>query len=161
VVQPEQTVAITLYNRQRKLAFSLSRLRRFAVFALRECLGRVYGPGKGRAVLGQLPEVDVSFVSDSTIARMHRRFMGIPGATDVITFDHGELIIGAETAQANAKFYGRSLEQELALYIVHGLLHLNGYLDKEPADAARMHEEQEQVLAVCLAEVAREEADSA
>ena len=99
--------------------------------------------------------MEVTFVSDATIARVHQEFMNIPGATDVITFDHGEIVISTETARVNAPQYGRTLEEELALYLVHGLLHLNGYKDKEPQDAACMHALQEEVLEKCLARVRR------
>ena len=100
----------------------------------------------------------MTFVSDAAIARVHRDFMNIPGATDVITFAHGEIVISTETAQLNAAQYGRPLGEELARYLVHGLLHLNGYEDKKPADAARMlarlsgrnHRVQERILSDCL-----------
>ena len=92
----------------------------------------------------------MTFVSDAAIARVHRDFMNIPGATDVITFAHGEIVISTETAQLNAAQYGRPLGEELARYLVHGLLHLNGYEDKKPADAARMHRMQERILSDCL-----------
>ena len=138
---------ITLHNRQRKVRVALPWLRQFAPVALAECLRH---PAHGETPLPRLGEVEVTLVSDATIARVHRDFMDIPGATDVITFDHGEIVIGAETAQVNAAQYGRALDEEIALYIVHGLLHLNGYEDKEAAAAARMHRLQEQILADCL-----------
>jgi len=138
---------ISLHNRQRKVCVPLPWLRHFAPVALAECLRH---PAHGAAPLPLLPEVEVTLVSDATIARVHRDFMEIPGATDVITFDHGEIVISTETAQANATEYGRPLDEELARYIVHGLLHLNGYEDKEPAAAARMHRVQERILADCL-----------
>jgi len=141
---------ITLHNRQRKIRIALPWLRRFAPAALGECLRH---PVHGNTPLPRLPEVEVTLVSDATIARVHRDFMDIPGATDVITFDHGEIVISAETAQANAVRYGRTLDEELALYVVHGLLHLNGYEDKQPADAAQMHRLQERILADCLEKV--------
>lgn len=138
---------ISLHNRQRKVRVNLPWLRRFAVTALGECLRH---PAHGETPLPRLREVEVTLVSDATIARVHRDFMDIPGATDVITFDHGEIVISTDTARTNAVQYGRTLQEELALYIVHGLLHLNGYEDKEPADAARMHRLQEGILADCL-----------
>lgn len=141
---------ITLYNRQRKVRFALPWMRRLAVEALTASLPHRARPD---APLAHLPEVEVTFVSDAAIARVHRDFMGIPGATDVITFDHGEVIISTETARTNAALYGRPLDEELARYIVHGLLHLNGYEDKEPADFARMQQQQEQILAHCLHKV--------
>ena len=78
---------IFLYNRQRKLRFALEWLRHFAPLALDSCLAEP--PGPGPAPLTELEEIEVSFVSDVTIAQVHQRFMNIPGATDVITFDHG------------------------------------------------------------------------
>lgn len=138
---------ISLHNRQRKLRFSFGWLRRLAPEACARCL-RV--PARAGAPLASLGEVEVTFVSDAAIARVHRDFMNIPGATDVITFDHGEIVISTETARENAALYGRTLDQELALYIVHGFLHLSGYEDKEPEDFARMRELQERILAECL-----------
>ena len=144
------TMEISVHNRQRKVRVALPWLRRFALLALAECLRH---PAHAKTPLPRLGEVEATLVSDATIARVHRDFMDIPGATDVITFDHGEIVISAETAQANAARYGRSLDEELALYIVHGLLHLNGYEDKKPADAARMRRLQERILAECLEKV--------
>jgi len=143
---------ISLYNRQRTVRFSMTRLERFAPLALESCL-REPAPGAnaGAAPLPHLPAVEVTFLSDAAIARIHRQFMNIPGPTDVITFDHGEIVIGVGAAQANAGLYGKPLEEELALYIVHGLLHLNGFDDKEAAAAKLMRHTQERILAHCLA----------
>ena len=138
---------ISLYNRQRKVPIPLAWLGQLAELALSECLPHRESPS---APLPELQEVEVSFVSDATIAKVHRDFMNIPGATDVITFDHGEIVISTETARANAIEFGRTLDEELALYVIHGLLHLNGFEDKEPAKAARMHRLQEEILAKCL-----------
>ena len=147
---------ITLYNRQRKVSFLLKELRRFAPMALEKALAHP-ALANSAAPLPELEEVEVTFVSDARIDQVHRQFMAIPGATDVITFAHGEIVISAETAQANAKLYGRTLEEELALYIVHGLLHLNGWEDNTPKDAAGMHRVQEKILAECLQRLRTEE----
>lgn len=115
--------------------------------ALAECLKH---PAADGAVLEKLENVDVVTVSDAVIADIHQRFMNIGGPTDVITFDHGEILISADTARSNALLFKKSLHQEIALYIIHGLLHLNGYKDKFPADARIMHTLQERILATCL-----------
>jgi len=143
-------VKILLASRQRKLACDMRWLRRLAPLALRHCLAA--RPLKA-AVLSQLPEVAVTLVSDTAIARMHLDFMGLPGPTDVITFHHGEIVISVETAAVNAARYRRSLDEEVALYLIHGLLHLHGYLDKKPADAALMQKTQATILRRCLAEL--------
>jgi probable rRNA maturation factor len=85
-------------------------------------------------------------VSDRRIAELHRRFLNEPDPTDVITFQHGEIVISAETAQRQARAFRTSLEHELCLYIAHGLLHLRGYDDKTPAGAAEMKRLQESVV---------------
>ena len=138
---------ISLHNRQRKVAIPFAWLQRFAPVALKECARH---PRYEGAPLSTLEDVEVTFVSDATIARVHRDFMEIPGATDVITFEHGEIVISTETARENANLYGRPLEEELARYLVHGLLHLNGFEDKTESDASEMHRLQEKILADCL-----------
>jgi len=142
-------VEISLHNRQRKVPVPLVWLRDIAPSFAQEALKH---PAWQGAPLSQLGEVEVTFISDAKIAEVHQEFMDIPGATDVITFDHGEIVISAETAKANAAVFGRTLDEELARYIVHGLLHLNGHEDKEAGEAARMHEIQEEILAKCIAQ---------
>jgi len=77
---------------------------------------------------------------------LHRKFLGQSGATDVLTFQHGEIFISVDTARRYARAFGNSLLRELKLYIVHGLLHLHGFDDRTPADAKRMKNTQEKIL---------------
>lgn len=102
--------------------------------------------GPGEAVLGSLAEVEVTFISDAAIGRVHAEFMGDPAATDVITFRHGEVLISAETAAREAGSRGEPLGRELVRYLVHGLLHLNGHEDAQAEDAAAMWAVQEAVV---------------
>lgn len=81
------------------------------------------------------------------MAAIHRDFLDIPGPTDVITFPYGEIFICAPVAAARSSEFAHSTTTELALYAVHGLLHLAGLDDIEPADAARMAREQSRILA--------------
>jgi probable rRNA maturation factor len=100
--------------------------------------------------LRALDEVEVAVVSDAVIARVHRDFMDIPGVTDVITFDHGEIVVSAQTAARCAVEHGHSVDAELALYIVHGLLHLNGYDDMTPEARKVMHAVQNRIWRALL-----------
>ncbi|MCW1924115.1 rRNA maturation RNase YbeY [Luteolibacter arcticus] len=96
-----------------------------------------------------LPEhecVEVALVDDETSARVHEQFMGIEGETDVITFHHGEIVIGVEVAFRQAAENGEPPLRELFRYIVHGLLHLAGHEDEEPADRQRMEAAQEPLV---------------
>ncbi len=138
---------IVVGNRQKKVKFDLPWLKRLARLALAECLKN---PAHEKTVLPRLPGVEVTVISDADIADVHERFMQIAGPTDVITFDHGEILISAETACRNAARYGKSPVEELALYLIHGLLHLNGFADKHPADAAKMRSVQTRILKHCL-----------
>jgi probable rRNA maturation factor len=133
---------ISVMNKQRKVRFDLAWLRRAADAALAEC---VLYSGDEKFSLKKLPLVDVAIVSDATIARVHVEFMAIPGATDVITFDHGEIVVSAETALACAKEHRHSVEHELALYIIHGLLHLNGFDDTNASAKKKMFRVQDRV----------------
>jgi probable rRNA maturation factor len=101
----------------------------------------------GAAALVALECVEVALVDDSESDRVHREFMGIDGATDVITFEHGEIVIGAEVAQRQAVEYGEPELRELLRYLVHGLLHLAGHKDEEEDDRARMEAAQEELVA--------------
>jgi probable rRNA maturation factor len=117
-------------------------LRDFAETVLPVCLRE---SDDGGFALGKLEEVAIAIVSDRAIAGLHVQFMNIAGATDVITFEGGDIAISAETARRAAAEFGHGVEEELALYIVHGLLHLNGFDDTTPRAAARMRKVQERI----------------
>jgi probable rRNA maturation factor len=135
-------VQIDLINRQRRVPLDAARLRTLADRSLTECARQ---SGDGRFALKRLALTEVAIVSDAVIARVHRQFMDVPGATDVITFDHGEIVVSADTAQRCAAEHGHGVTEELALYVIHGLLHLNGYDDIAPRDRARMHRVQDRI----------------
>ncbi len=132
---------IFVHNRQRKLPLDRASLEEFARWALPLCACQ---RGSG---LTNLEQVDVLLISDRRIALLHRRFMQIPGPTDVITFQHGEIFISVETARRQAQAHRTSLVRELQLYLLHGLLHLRGFDDRSPAARARMQTVQEQIMA--------------
>jgi len=126
-------------------------LRRFAAVALEECASV---SGDGRFALKSLEEVNVAIVSDRRMAALHVEFMSIEGPTDVLTFDHGDIVISAETARAYAAQYGQPVDHEVALYIVHGLLHLNGFDDTAPVQRRQMHRAQARVMRTCFRRLA-------
>jgi probable rRNA maturation factor len=89
----------------------------------------------------------VALVDDETSDRVHREFMDIEGPTDVITFHHGEIVIGAAVAERQAAAYDEPLAREILRYLVHGLLHLAGHEDAEPAAREAMEAVQEEIVA--------------
>jgi probable rRNA maturation factor len=136
-------MSISIINRQRAVLLNLKSLQEFAARALIECL-KIQKRKLG--ALADLPEVSVVLVSDKRIAEIHREFMNDPTPTDVITFDHGEIVISAQTAKRQARQFGTSLADELRLYLVHGLLHLSGFDDKTARGAAEMKRVQEKLV---------------
>jgi probable rRNA maturation factor len=131
---------LTLLNRQRGERVDLRWLKRFSADALQRCLGHSADGGDS---LRGFEEIVVTLVSDRRIAQIHGDFMGIPTATDVITFQHGEIVVSAETARRSAVEFGHGFLEELGLYVVHGFLHLNGYTDGEREERERMHQVQD------------------
>lgn len=97
--------------------------------------------------LSLLATLEIAIVDDATSDQVHRDFMEIEGPTDVITFHHGEIVIGAEVAERQAAEYGEPLAREILRYIVHGLLHLAGHEDSDPEERATMEAAQETIVA--------------
>ena len=97
--------------------------------------------------LSLLATLEVALVDDETSARVHMDFMEIPGPTDVITFHHGEIVIGAEVALRQAEEYGEPFGREILRYFVHGLLHLAGHEDHEDSEREAMEKAQEEIVA--------------
>ncbi|MBU6170412.1 MAG: rRNA maturation RNase YbeY [Verrucomicrobia bacterium] len=96
--------------------------------------------------LSHLATLEVALVDDATSDQVHRDFMKIEGPTDVITFHHGEIVIGAEVARRQAAEYGEPLAREIFRYLVHGLLHLAGHEDAEADERERMENAQEKIV---------------
>lgn len=122
----------------------LTALEDVANHAAELALANATGPDTPLSLLGTL---EVALVDDETSDRVHRDFMDIEGPTDVITFHHGEIVIGAEVAARQAAEFGEPLPRELLRYLVHGLLHLAGHEDADPADRAAMESAQEAIVA--------------
>ena len=103
------------------------------------------------------PDADVSlaFVDNPTIHTLNKRYLGHDEPTDVLSFPlsephakklAGELVIGAEVARAQAAERGHDVQAELALYVIHGLLHLCGHDDHDADDAQQMRQRERHYL---------------
>lgn len=142
--------ALSLHNRQRRHKLSLKWLRLVGDHAMPACRAAAKSTS---APLTTLSLVEVSIVSDREIARVHGEFLDDPTPTDVITFQHGEILISADTAMRQGSEYGQSFEHEVALYLIHGLLHLAGWEDEDEGEAAEMARLQEAILQAALASI--------
>jgi probable rRNA maturation factor len=127
-------ISVTVVDRQRGVRVGAAWLEG----VVRRALAR---QGIGRAT------ICVLLVDDRRMATLHRQWLGLPGPTDVITFDlggglpdaiEGDIAVSVETARRVAREVGWSARHEAAYYVVHGLLHLAGYDDHEPTDRRAM-----------------------
>ena len=134
---------LRLYNHQRACRPDLGWLARQANAALPRCVEAARSPS---APILSLEEIEASIVSDERIAAVHGEFLDDPAPTDVITFDHGEILVSADTALKNGQDHGQTLDQELLRCIVHGLLHLGGWEDATPDGQREMLALQERIL---------------
>lgn len=114
---------------------------------LREMLPALLAQPKGvDHVLSMLAEIELSLLDDEAIAAVHGEFLDDPTPTDVITFHHGEILVSYDTAQRYASESGLCREEELFRYLVHGLVHLHGYLDALPEQRAGLFAVQEPLV---------------
>lgn len=101
----------------------------------------------------------VLLVDDAESARLHQEHFDDPDTTDVMTFPDGsadpetgrthlgDLAVCVDVAERAARERGRSTNDELILYVLHGVLHLLGYDDIDADDQAAMWAEQCRLLA--------------
>jgi probable rRNA maturation factor len=99
--------------------------------------------------------ISIAVVDDEAIHQINKAHLGHDWPTDVITFPlsepedatlSGELVVSAETACTTARERSLNPADELALYVVHGLLHLCGYDDHSDAAAAVMRQREREIL---------------
>jgi probable rRNA maturation factor len=99
--------------------------------------------------------ITVLIADDRRIAALHDHWLGIPGPTDVLTFDlagadggglAGDIVVSAETARRVARELGWQPRHELAYYVIHGLLHLAGENDGTPGERRRMRRRERAVM---------------
>jgi probable rRNA maturation factor len=115
-------------------------------------------------------EVSLVFTDSETVQQLNRDYRGVDEPTDVLAFYMlpqkeadssfalppdgvtrlGEVIISYPQAVEQAKKQGHSPERELALLIIHGVLHLLGYDHEEPGEEAKMREKEKELLEQCL-----------
>lgn len=100
-------------------------------------------------------EISLAFVDNPTIHRLNKRYLDHDEPTDVLSFPlsepnakklSGELVLGVEVAKAEAEERGHDVQAELALYVIHGLLHLCGLDDKTEKAAQEMRERERHYL---------------
>ena len=118
--------SVVMVDRQRKHAVRKREIRRV-----------LEGAARSLKVNGELALV---FAGDTLLRRLNRDYRFKDKPTDVLSFPSpdrnealGDVVISVETARRNAGVLGRSLDRELEILALHGLLHVLGY-DHETDD---------------------------
>ena len=103
-------------------------------------------------------ELGIMFVGDQRMRGLNRRYRGKDRTTDVLAFpmrgvphssSHllGDVVIAVPTAARQAKQGHRSLDEELTVLLVHGILHLCGYdHERSEIEARRMYRRERMIL---------------
>jgi probable rRNA maturation factor len=124
---------------------------------------------KLRNVIGHLGitrcQWSISIVGDREMKKLHGKTMNDWGTTDVLTFDMRDpaerlgrrknvegtavdldTVVCADEARRRAREMGHEIRQELLLYCVHSLLHVQGHDDVKPVGARKMHAREDELL---------------
>ena len=91
-------------------------------------------------------KITVTIVDDPEMRQLNRDFRNIRRTTDVLSFEHGEIVISDETARRRARLYGITVEDELKELVVHAVAHLAGHTHKRKKDGDAMWAEELRVL---------------
>lgn len=100
-------------------------------------------------VLKKEINLEIVFLDDKGIRSLNKRFKHRDAPTDVLSFrieKLGNIIISSDTAYKNAGIFKSTFEDEIVLYLVHGILHLFGYVDYTKEDFKKMVAKQERIM---------------
>lgn len=103
----------------------------------------------------RIGELSFVFCSDDYLLEINKQYLNHDTYTDIVTFDSseseeviaGDIFISVERTRENAEKFGVSETDELHRVIIHGVLHLCGYYDKEKADKELMTAKENEYLA--------------
>ncbi len=93
-------------------------------------LGKVAKKTVQELKLKKFDEISIVIVGDKRIKSLNKKYLKRNRVTDVLAFDYGEIFICLPQAKKQAKEMGHSVKEELAILLIHGILHLSGYNDK-------------------------------
>lgn len=104
-------------------------------------------------------QASILFCEDAYIKRLNKKYRGVDAPTDVLAFSMhegrfpkvhpeilGDVVISLETASRQAKRYKHSLDKEIALLVVHGILHLLDYDHLKKKDEELMRRKEKEIL---------------
>lgn len=102
-----------------------------------------------------IQSINFIFCSDSYLLEMNKSYLNHHDLTDIITFDNsesnkiiGDIFISIDRAKDNSNQLSINLDNEVYRLMVHGLLHLLGYKDKNEKDKTSMTEKEDYYLSL-------------
>lgn len=121
---------------------------------------RVKGSGEIKKFLGKViseenktpGDLNFIFTSDEVLLSINKEFLKHNYLTDVIAFDYskkdclnGEVYISVDALRRNSRLFSEKFSDELVRVMIHGTLHLCGYLDDNKEQRDKMFRRQEQL----------------
>jgi probable rRNA maturation factor len=152
LAKPNLTMPLNIRSRQKSHPTDAWLLRRLAKWALAETEpGQAAGPASH--------ELGVYLVGAAEMAKVNWERLQHEGPTDVITLDYGEpggapkpgpilgdIFICPAVAEEFAQKFKTSWAEEVARYLIHGILHLRGYDDTAPGPRRTMKREENRLM---------------
>jgi probable rRNA maturation factor len=142
---------VLLRSQIRKVKINEVSVRRFAIFVMKRT-----GCSAGS-------ELSVSFVGSNAMRRLNREYRGVDRDTDVLAFPLdeagegvagervlGDIVISVDRAINQARSWKNTINRELLLYLVHGILHLCGMDDRTSTGRNEMWKRQRDILNAAL-----------
>lgn len=133
---------VNIVHHHPELALSEDLLRRLIVYVARD----------EKQSIGDL---NVVLSDRETVHEINREYLDHDYPTDVLAFDlrdnqqapiEGEIYLDLDMARERCDEFDATFDEEAARYVIHGLLHLLGYLDESEEDSARMKKLEDQYL---------------
>lgn len=100
-------------------------------------------------------EITVTFVNDTQIRKLNSGYIGRNEPTDVLSFDlsldpkreiFADIVVSTDTAIRNSSLFKTTPMNEVYLYVIHGILHLIGFNDKNKKDRLIMRKKERCLL---------------
>lgn len=99
--------------------------------------------------------ISIILCNDEYLLSINQQYLNHDTYTDIITFDYsekgvlsGDLFISFERVNENSPSFSGNLYHELLRVIIHGVLHLCGYKDKNPKDQRQMRGKEDEYLSI-------------
>ena len=103
---------------------------------------------------GEISALQYIFCDDAYLLSINKEYLNHDTLTDIVTFRYSEfphplesdIYISVERVRDNAEAFQASFEEELRRVMIHGVLHLLGFKDKNKSDKEKMREEEDKSL---------------